>query len=122
MGPEWIKVGTVADIPRQGARTVGQAEGPDIGVFRTLDDRIFALVNLCPHKQGPLSQGIVHGHSVSCPLHSFRINLATGEAMGEDKGCTPVVPVKVIEDRIYLGIGLIESVADGGADSPAKAA
>jgi nitrite reductase (NADH) small subunit len=59
-------------------------------------------VNRCPHKKGPLSQGIVHGHSVACPLHNWNIALATGEAQGEDKGCTPVVPVKIVSGRVLI--------------------
>jgi nitrite reductase (NADH) small subunit len=63
---------------------------------------VFALANRCPHKGGPLSQGIVHGHSVACPLHNWQIALATGEAQGQDKGCTPTIPVKVSGGRVLL--------------------
>jgi nitrite reductase (NADH) small subunit len=63
---------------------------------------VFALVNRCPHKLGHLSQGIVHGHSVTCPLHNWNISLATGEAQAPDKGCTPTVPVKVDAGRVLL--------------------
>ncbi len=98
---DWTAVGTIADIPRQGARTV-TLEGQPIAVFRTIDDRIFALEDRCPHKQGPLSQGIVHGHSVACPLHNWRIALATGEAQGEDQGCTPVIAVRIDGNRIFV--------------------
>jgi nitrite reductase (NADH) small subunit len=71
-------------------------------VFRTGDDKVFALINRCPHKGGPLSQGIVHGHSVACPLHNWNIALATGEAQGNDKGCTPVIPVKINAGRVLI--------------------
>ena len=98
---DWIDIGTIHDIPRQGARTVKLSSG-EIGVFRTLDDRIFALENRCPHKHGPLSQGIVHGHAVACPLHNWRISLATGQALGDDKGCVPVVAVRQDGDRILV--------------------
>jgi nitrite reductase [NAD(P)H] small subunit len=74
----------------------------EIAVFRTGDDRVFALVNKCPHKKGPLSQGIVHGHSVACPLHNWSIALATGAAQGDDKGCTPTIPVRVDAGRVLL--------------------
>lgn len=107
----WVSVGRIADIPRQGARTVGRRGGADIGVFRTIDNRIFALEDRCPHKQGPLSQGIVHGHAITCPLHGWRISLESGEALGEDKGCTPTIPVKIIEDEIFLGLGAIATSA-----------
>jgi len=99
---EWIDVGPLSAIPMRGARTVPVAGGDEVALFRTGDNQVFALVNRCPHKNGPLSQGIVHGHAVSCPLHNWRISLATGEALGEDKGCTPTIPVKVDGGRVLL--------------------
>lgn len=100
----WLDIGTVDQIPLRGSRTVVRSGMSDIAVFRTGDDRVFALVDLCPHKQGPLSQGIVHGHSVSCPLHNWNIALATGEAQAPDHGCTPVVPVRVEGTRVLIGL------------------
>jgi nitrite reductase (NADH) small subunit len=99
---DWIDVGPLAAIPMRGARTVPVAGGEEVALFRTGDNQVFALVNRCPHKKGPLSQGIVHGHAVSCPLHNWRISLATGEALGEDRGCTPTIPVKVDGGRVLL--------------------
>jgi nitrite reductase (NADH) small subunit len=99
---DWLDIGTLDEIPRRGARTIAVAGGEELAVFRTGDDRIFALVNRCPHKHGPLSQGIVHGHAVSCPLHNWKISLATGEALGEDKGCTPTIPVRLDGGRVLI--------------------
>ena len=99
---DWIDIGTLADIPPRGARTVHIGGEKEIAVFRTGDDQIFALVNECPHKKGPLSQGIVHGHSVACPLHNWNIALKSGEAQGEDKGCTPTIAVKQEYGRIWI--------------------
>ena len=99
---EWFDIGWLDDIPVRGSRTVPVAGGEEIAVFRTGDDQVFALANRCPHKNGPLSQGIVHGHSVTCPLHNWKIALATGEAQGADKGCTPVIPVKVTAGRVLI--------------------
>ena len=99
---DWIDIGGLADIPVRGARTIPVAGGQDIAVFRTGDDRVFALLDRCPHKQGPLSQGIVHGHAVACPLHNWRISLASGEAQGEDQGCTPTVPVRIDAGRVLI--------------------
>ena len=100
----WTDVGAVTDIPLRGARRVPTPVG-DIAIFRTGDGAIYALKDSCPHKQGPLSQGIIHGHAVACPLHNWSIDLSTGEPMGADKGkgCTPVAPVKVRDGRILLG-------------------
>lgn len=99
---DWIDIGTLNDIPQRGARTL-QIEGEkEIAVFRTGDDHVFALVNECPHKKGPLSQGIVHGHAVSCPLHNWNIALATGQAQGSDSGCTPTIAVRLDGGRVMI--------------------
>ena len=81
----WTFVGTIDDIPRQGARCVKHG-AMTIAIFRTADDRIFALEDKCPHRNGPLSQGIVHGDCVTCPLHNWVISLKTGSAEGADEG------------------------------------
>ena len=99
---DWIDIGWVNEIPVRGSRTVPVVGGEEIAVFRTADGKVFALANRCPHKGGPLSQGIVHGQSVACPLHNWQIALATGEAQGQDKGCTPTIPVKVSGGRVLL--------------------
>ena len=83
---EWIDVGLLADIPLRGARTIPVTGGESIALFRTGDDRLFALIDRCPHKHGPLSQGIVHGRAVTCPLHSWNIDLTSGEPTGADRG------------------------------------
>ena len=99
---EWLDIGWLHQIPLRGARTIPVEGGEEIAVFRTSDNRVFALANRCPHKGGPLSQGIVHGHSVACPRHNWNIALTTGEAQGGDKGCTPPSPVKVDAGRVLL--------------------
>lgn len=100
---DWVEVGNVNDIPRQGARVVKRSEG-DIAVFRTLDDEIFALRDKCPHKGGPLSQGIVHGNRVACPLHDWKFHLESGEAVAPDEGCAASFPVKLEGEKIYLSL------------------
>jgi nitrite reductase (NADH) small subunit len=99
----WFTIGTIDDIPRRGARCVATSQGR-IGVFRTADDRIFAIEDHCPHKGGPLSQGIVHGASVTCPLHNWVISLETGEAQGADEGRVGVIPVRVEDGRIAIAL------------------
>jgi nitrite reductase (NADH) small subunit len=98
----WIDIGPVDQLPAMGARTLPVQGGQEIAIFRTSTGSIHALVNRCPHKNGPLSEGIVHDTSVTCPLHNWRISLLTGQALGEDKGCTPVIPVKIDVGRIYI--------------------
>ncbi len=100
---DWIEIGTLADIPRQGARVVRRVDG-DIAVFRTLDDEVFALRDKCPHKGGPLSQGIVHGNKVACPLHDWKISLDTGMAVAPDEGCAARFPVRVEGGCIFLSL------------------
>jgi len=101
---DWIDVGAVTDVPLRGARRVPTPTG-DVAVFRTGDNQVYALRDRCPHKDGPLSQGIVHGRAVTCPLHAWNIDLASGQPMGADagKGCTPVVPLQIRDGRILLG-------------------
>ena len=98
---QWIKVGNIDDIPKAGARKILTGKG-DIGVYRTSDDEVFALLDKCPHKDGPLSQGIVHGRTIACPLHDMQIDLTTGRAIAPDTGCVDTFQVKVKEGMIYL--------------------
>ena len=100
----WQAVAHLDDIPRQGARVVATAGG-DVAVFRALDDAVFAVDDRCPHKGGRLSQGIVHGHAVTCPLHNWVIELGTGEAAAPDKGCVRRIPARVEDGRVLLDLG-----------------
>lgn len=101
---EWIEVVALEDIPVLGSRVVESDVGTDIALFRTTDDEVFAIRDACPHKQGPLSQGIMHGSSVTCPLHNWKIDLASGSALGPDEGCTNVFPVKVEQGKVLLNL------------------
>ena len=83
----WKLICPLVDIPKLGSRIVKPANGGDIAIFRTADDEVFAMHDKCPHKGGPLSQGIVHGHTVTCPLHGFKVGWKDGEAVAPDKGC-----------------------------------
>jgi nitrite reductase (NADH) small subunit len=100
----WTDVGQLDDIPRLGSRVV-TTPAFDIAVFRTGDDRIFALHDRCPHKAGKLSQGIVHDESVTCPLHNWVIRLSDGLAKDPDEGCSRTVPVRLRNGRILLAVG-----------------
>ena len=97
----WIEVGAVKDIPVLGSRVVINGE-VDIAVFRNSKDEVFAITDSCPHKQGKLSQGIVHDKSVTCPLHNWKISLENGEALGPDEGCTGHFDTKVKDGVIFL--------------------
>lgn len=106
----WIEIGNVSDIPRRGARCVHTVEGK-IAVFRTAEDRIFAIEDHCPHRGGPLSQGIVHGAAVTCPLHNWTISLETGKALGADQGAVRTLEVKVENGRLFLNVEARETCA-----------
>jgi len=99
---EWKKICLVSDIPVLGARRVARDRGIDVAVFRNAEDQVFALLDRCPHKGGPLSQGIVFGTSVACPLHNWTIGLADGCAQGADEGCTPKFACKVEGGAVLL--------------------
>lgn len=97
----WIDIAALDDVPQRGARVVKTSDGC-VAVFRTADDEVFALNNACPHRAGPLAEGIVHGKSVTCPLHNWVISLETGQAQGEDDGQVTTYPARVENGRILL--------------------
>lgn len=99
----WIEVGSLEEIPRLGSRVV-EKDGEEIAIFRTADDALFALHNSCPHKNGPLSEGMVHGNKVACPLHNWNIDLESGEALAPDKGCVRRHEVKLDAGKVMLAI------------------
>ncbi len=97
----WIDIGALEDVPALGARVVKTTEGC-VAIFRTAGDRVFALDDRCPHKGGPLSEGIVHGNQVTCPLHAWVFSLETGMAQGADEGMVQTYLVKVEGGRLML--------------------
>ena len=100
----WVEVGGIEDIPREGSRRVKRSPGKPypIAVFRTADDRVFALVNRCPHQSAPLSEGTVRGVVVMCPLHGWVIDLESGKAHAPDEGAAASVAVQLIDGRVFV--------------------
>jgi nitrite reductase (NADH) small subunit len=98
----WLKICTLNEIPVLGSRRVARAQGVDVAIFRNDQDEVFALLDRCPHKGGPLSQGIVFGKHVACPLHNWAIALNDGNARAPDEGCTPKFKLKIEEGKVYL--------------------
>ncbi|XVJ70965.1 MAG: nitrite reductase small subunit NirD [Rhizobacter sp.] len=98
----WIPICRVEDIPVLGSRRVARDQACDVAIFRNAEDKVFALLDRCPHKGGPLSQGIVFGESVACPLHNWTIGLADGCAKAPDEGCTQRFAVKVDAGQVLL--------------------
>ena len=98
---DWIDIAPLENVPQRGARMIKTAFGC-VAVFRTAEDEVFALDNACPHKAGPLVEGIVHGKSVTCPLHNWVISLETGQAQGADEGRVATYPARVENGRILL--------------------
>ena len=104
----WTDIGALEDIPREGARLIKTPVGC-IAVFRTNDDDVFAMDDRCPHQDGPLSQGIVHGRTVTCPLHNWVISLETGEAQGADEGQVRTYLMLIDNGRILLDAAALQS-------------
>ncbi len=100
---DWKKLCPLDEIPPLGSRVVASQHG-DIAIFRMANDEVFAIHDKCPHKGGPLSQGIVSGKVVTCPLHSWKIDLETGEAVAPDVGCTPPFSVKRVGDEVWIAL------------------
>lgn len=101
---DWKTICTLDDIPPLGSRIVRQPSGCDIAIFRTADNEVFALHDKCPHKGGPLSQGLVHGKRVTCPLHAWNIELASGDAVSPDQGHCGTFKVKVENGMVLLAV------------------
>ena len=108
---DWKPICLVTDIPRLGARRVSRAKGLPVAVFHAADGAVFALLDRCPHKGGPLSQGIVFGHSVACPLHNWTIVLADGRAAAPDEGCTQAFTCRVEQGQVFLDADELATLA-----------
>jgi nitrite reductase (NADH) small subunit len=108
---DWKAICRVDDIPVLGARRLPRQCGGDVAIFRNAEDKVFALLDSCPHKGGPLSQGIVFGESVACPLHNWTIGLNDGCAKTPDEGCTPRFAVKVDDGVVHLDLEELNSIA-----------
>ena len=100
---DWKSICKLDDIPRLGSRVVRSMNG-DIALFRTSSDEVFALRDQCPHKGGPLSQGLVHGNQVTCPLHGWKLRLDSGEAVAPDQGCARRYPIRIESGTVFLEI------------------
>lgn len=109
--PDWKAVCALTDIPALGARRIARAQGLPVALFRGHGDRVFALLDRCPHRGGPLSQGIVFGERVACPLHNWTIGLADGCAQAPDEGCTPTFAVRVEAGQVWLDAAELASLA-----------
>jgi nitrite reductase (NADH) small subunit len=108
---DWTPIGSINDIPRRGARCVVTPQGK-IAVFRTQKDQVFAIDDHCPHKGGPLSQGIVHGAAVTCPLHNWAICLETGKALGADEGSVKTIEIRLDGERILARLEHVAMAAE----------
>lgn len=99
----WLDICALDEINPLGSRVVAGPKG-DIAIFLAADDQVFALDDRCPHKGGPLSQGLIYGKRVACPLHNWQIELESGEAVAPDQGCAHRHPVRVENGRVLLGL------------------
>jgi len=107
----WINIGNIHDIPLRGARCIKTPQGK-IAVFRTAENEVFAIDDHCPHNGGPLSQGIVHGTAVTCPLHNWVISLETGKALGADEGEVRTIPVRNEDGKLSIALDSLMMAAE----------
>lgn len=101
---DWKRICTLGDVPVLGARVVDSEAHGRIAVFRSASDEVFAVLDKCPHKAGPLSQGIVHGNTVTCPLHSWKIQLEDGQVVPPDVGCVKHFATRVTNGEVFLAL------------------
>ena len=107
----WISIGDISLIPLRGARCVKTPQGK-IAVFRTAENEVFAIEDHCPHKGGPLSQGIVHAKAVTCPLHNWVISLETGKALGADEGEVRTILVRNENGALFIALESLMMAAE----------
>ena len=100
---KWYRITEIENIPFMGSRKVEISE-IEMAIFNTRHGSIFAINNICPHKKGKLSDGLVHDKQVTCPLHNWEIELSSGEALGNDSGCTGIYETKIEDGIVYLGL------------------
>ena len=112
----WWRIGLLDDIPRQGSRIVETVRG-NLVTFRSAEDEVFTVVDKCPHRGGPLSDGIMHGRSVTCPLHGWKVRLDTGAVEAPDEGCVRSFPTRVTDGEIYVELGELTEEAPGENDA-----
>ena len=117
----WINACALEEIPRLGARRLRRTDGVEIAIFRTAGDAVFALLDRCPHKGGPLSQGIVFGTRVACPLHNWSIELVSGEALAPDVGCVERYNVRIEDGRVFVDIAEPAGRSKGAAPTAVNA-
>jgi nitrite reductase (NADH) small subunit len=89
--------------------------GEEVAVFRQRDGRVFATQNRCPHKNGPLSDGVIGSGKVICPLHAKKFDLATGNGP-EPQHCLKTYPIDIIEGEMHLQL---ERNVSGDSCAPA---
>ena len=94
-----VNLGPVDKVPK-GQGFCFMAGGEEIAVFRQRDGQLFATQNRCPHKQAPLSEGLMGGGVVICPFHSHKFDLCTGQ--GPDQEKLKVYPVKEKDGQLLL--------------------
>lgn len=111
MTQDFVAIGHIDDIPVRGARCLHTPVGK-IAVFRTATDEVFAIDDQCPHKGGPLSDGIVHGNAVTCPLHSWVFSLESGKAQGADEGTVRTYPLRNIDGALFIALSSLNAAAE----------
>lgn len=102
-----IEVASIADLSVGIGKKIIIA-GEEIALFKQKDGTVNAIKNSCPHKGGPLSEGIVSGEHIFCPLHDWKINLNDGKVQEPDTGCVETYKVEIVNEKIYIYVDVID--------------
>jgi nitrite reductase (NADH) small subunit len=116
----WIRIARCSDIPLREGRAV-KLGNDEVAVFN-LGDRFLAINNRCPHKAGPLADGIVCGAAVTCPLHAWKFSLETGEGMNgaSASSCVQTYNTRVKDGIVLLEVRALHSHSEEGQELPAS--
>jgi nitrite reductase (NADH) small subunit len=98
---KWHKVCKVADIKPKTSQKITAGE-LTLALFHLTDGRFMTIEDRCPHQDGPLSDGIITGSIVTCPLHNWRINLISGETLPPDCECIKTYKTKIERDEVWV--------------------
>ena len=98
-----VKIGTLEQFQEDVGKQV-EVQGRLIAVFRLAGRKFMAVENRCPHKGGPLAEGIVSGEYVFCPLHDWKIDLKDGRVQKPDLGCVKTYEVTIEGEEVFITI------------------
>ena len=96
----WIRAAGVSEVPG-GTGLVVDVEGREVALFR-VGEAVYAVENMCPHREGPLGEGDLEGEVVTCPFHAWEINVRTGEVVYNPSVKAVTFPCRVEGDDVFV--------------------